>query len=57
MRRTHHSTETGSGDQHRSLLDRLVGDPSAVDEYYAAWQQSRGVDRDLTAGTQLPRTA
>ena len=55
MRRTHHSIN--AGEQSRGLLDRLVGDPSAVDEYYAARQQSRGVDRDLTAGTQLPRTA
>jgi hypothetical protein len=55
MRRTHHSTD--AGEQCRGLLDWLVGDPSAVDEYYAARQQSGGVDRDLTAGTQLPRTA
>ena len=55
MRRTHHSTD--AGEQSRDLLDRLVGDPSAVDEYYTARQQSRGVDRDLTARTQLPRTA
>ena len=55
MKRTHHSTD--AGEQSKGLLDRLVGDPSAVDEYYAARQQSRGVDRDLTAGTPLPRTA
>jgi hypothetical protein len=55
MRRSHHSTD--AGEQCRGLLDRLVGDPSAVDEYCAARQQRGGVNRDLSVGTPLPRTA
>lgn len=55
MRHTHHSTDTG--EQSNDLLDRLVGDPSAVDDYYTARHHSPSIDRDPTAGTQLPRTA
>lgn len=56
MRRTHHTTDTETGDQHRHLLDRLVGDASAVDDYYTARQQA-GADRDdLSAGTAPART-
>jgi hypothetical protein len=36
VRRTHGTTDTDTGDQHRALLDRLVGDASAVDDYYTA---------------------
>jgi len=55
MKPTDYSADTGTGDQHRSLLDQLVGDPGAVDEYYAARQQSGSVDRD--ASTDTPRWA
>lgn len=50
MRHIHHGTGTDARDQRRSLLDRLVGDPSAVDEYYTARQQSGSVDRNAHDG-------
>jgi hypothetical protein len=54
MRHTYRTADTDAEDQHKILLDQLVGDPSAVDDYYTARQHSSGGHTSSSAGTQMP---